>query len=115
MCVPDAQIFAAADIGDWIEFAPGKQRRVLLHTPELMQVEARIAAGLVTATHSHPHVQVSRVMSGRLRVTVGEETAELREGGSFIVPSGIEHGATAITDVVLLDTFTPARSEFVAD
>jgi quercetin dioxygenase-like cupin family protein len=105
--------FMGADELAWVEFAPGKQRRVLLHTPELMQVEARIAAGVVTAPHSHPHVQVSRVLSGRLRVMVGDETSELDAGGSFIVPSGVTHGATALTDVVLLDTFTPARTDFV--
>jgi quercetin dioxygenase-like cupin family protein len=112
MSVPEP--FAVGDTGAWVSLAPGKARRVRLHTPQLMQVEARIAAGLATASHSHPHVQVSFVLSGRIRVTVGGRTAELGPGGSFIVASGVEHGAIALTDVTLLDTFAPAREEFLA-
>jgi quercetin dioxygenase-like cupin family protein len=105
--------FAFAGAGEWVSLAPGKARRVRLHTPELMQVEARIAAGLRTASHSHPHVQASFVLAGRIRVTVGGETRELGPGDSFVVASGLEHGATALTDVTLLDTFTPARADFL--
>ncbi len=112
MCAPEP--FAVADAGAWVSIAPGKARRVRLHTPQLMQVEARIAAGLATPSHSHPHVQVSFVLSGRIRVTVGDQMAELGPGDSFVVASGVEHGATALSDVTLLDTFTPAREEFLA-
>ena len=108
-----APTFMHTDGGEWQLIAPGKQRRVLLHTPQLMQVEARIAAGLSTAPHSHPHEQVSYVLAGRIRVTVGNDTAELSAGESFIVPTGVEHSATALVDVVLLDTFTPAREDFL--
>lgn len=110
MSAPD---FRQAAAGEWMAFAPGKSRRILLHTAELMQVEARIAAGLSTPEHSHPHAQVSYVLSGRIRVTIGGQTAELTAGGSFIVPPHVTHGAVALTDLLLLDTFAPARLDFL--
>lgn len=106
--------FAAADDGAWTGFAPGKQRRVRLYTPQLMQVEVRLAAGVSTPRHSHPHVQVSFVLAGRIRVTIGDQTAELGRGDSFIVAPDLPHGSTALTDVTLLDTFTPVREDFLA-
>ena len=107
--------FIEATDGDWVHCASGKSRRVRLHIPELMQVEARLAAGVSTPEHRHPHAQVSYVLAGRMRVTVGGRSTELSEGGSFIVPPGIVHSGLALTDVLLLDTFTPARQEFLAD
>jgi quercetin dioxygenase-like cupin family protein len=105
--------FMQATDGEWVHFAPGKSRRVRLHIAELMQVEARLSSGVSTPEHSHPHAQVSFVLAGRMRVTVGGHSTELSEGGSFIVPPGIVHSGLALTDVVLLDTFTPARGEFL--
>ena len=35
----EQQVFAQPGASEWIELAPGNRRRVLIHTPELMQVE----------------------------------------------------------------------------
>lgn len=79
-----------------------------------MQVEVRLAAGVSTPRHSHPHVQVSFVLARRLRVTIGDQTVELGRGDSFIVAPDLAHSATALTNVTLLDTFTPMREDFLA-
>lgn len=109
MSAPD---FLPSVEGRWIEFAPGK-RRILLHTSEIMQVKSEIDAGLTTPMHSHSQTQISYVLSGRITVTVGDNTAELSAGDSFIVPPDVTHGASAMTKVVLLDTFAPARPDFL--
>jgi quercetin dioxygenase-like cupin family protein len=98
---------------EWVELAPGNRRRVLIHLPELMQVEFGFDEGAVGALHSHPHVQVSYVAEGRFEVTIGEVTAEVGEGGSFIVPSNVQHGVRALTAGRLIDVFTPARADFL--
>ena len=35
----EQKLFAQPNAGEWTELAPGNTRRVLIHTPELMQVE----------------------------------------------------------------------------
>ena len=106
-------VFAQPGATDWTELAPGNRRRVLIHTPELMQVEFAFEQGAVGALHSHPHVQVSYVAEGRFEVTIGGKTEVVEQGGSFIVPSGIEHGVVALTDGRLIDVFTPMRQDFL--
>jgi quercetin dioxygenase-like cupin family protein len=97
----------------WTEVAPGSRRRVLLSTPELMQVEFGFDAGAVGALHSHPHVQASYVAEGRFEVTIDGHTDTVGPGGSFIVPSGLVHGVRALEAGRLIDSFTPRRDDFL--
>jgi quercetin dioxygenase-like cupin family protein len=107
------QLFSQAGSGTAVETGPGTTRRLLLHTPELMLVEFNFQAGAVGALHSHPHVQASYVAAGRFEVTIAGETATLRAGESFIVPPNAEHGVVALEPGTLIDSFTPARADFL--
>jgi len=105
--------FAQPNETAWTELAPGNTRRVLIHTPELMQVEFGFEPGAVGAPHSHPHVQVSYVAEGRFEVTIDGHTQVVEQGGSFIVPAGRVHGVVALTKGRLVDVFTPRRDDFL--
>ena len=111
--MPETKMFAQADATPWTEIAPGNRRRVLVHTPELMQVEFAFAEGAVGALHSHPHVQSSYVAEGRFEVTIDGRTETLGPGSSFIVPSNLVHGVKALEAGRLIDSFTPARADFL--
>ena len=107
------KLFVQAGEGDLIELAPGNTRRVLIHTPELMQVEFCFDKGAVGALHSHPHVQVSYVAEGSFEVTIDGVTEVVGQGGSFIVRSGLLHGVLALEKGRLVDVFTPLRQDFL--
>ncbi|ODT82786.1 MAG: cupin [Pelagibacterium sp. SCN 64-44] len=109
----DRKLFAQPEATEWTELAPGNRRRVLIHTPELMQVEFGFDKGAVGAPHSHPHVQVSYVAEGRFEVTIDGVTEIVGQGGSFIVPSGLVHGVVALEKGRLVDVFTPHRADFL--
>jgi quercetin dioxygenase-like cupin family protein len=78
-----------------------------------MQVEFAFDAGAAGAPHAHPHVQASYVAEGRFEVTIGEATATIGPGGSFIVPPNVVHGVKALTTGRLIDCFTPRRDDFL--
>ena len=105
--------FAQPNASEWTELAPGNTRRVLIHTPELMQVEFGFDKGAVGALHSHPHIQVSYVAEGSFEVTIDGKTEIVGTGGSFIVPSGLVHGVVALEKGRLVDVFTPHRADFL--
>jgi len=109
----EQKFFAQPDEAEWVELAPGNTRRVLIHTPELMQVEFGFDKGAVGALHSHPHVQVSYVAEGRFEVTIDGRTQVVEQGGSFIVPGGLVHGVVALEKGRLVDVFTPHRADFL--
>ena len=59
-------------------------------------------AGEGAVPHAHPQEQIMYVISGRLSVRFGEETAELGPGQAFLAPPNTEHQVTAIEDTEVL-------------
>ncbi len=93
---------------------PGLTRRMLAHSAELMLVENVIAAGTVLPVHSHPHEQITYVQSGELRLLCEGQEHEMRTGDSCAIPGDVPHSVVAVTDLVVMDIFTPAREDFLA-
>ena len=96
-----------------IDLGGGTTRRILAYNDELMSVEVAFETGSVGAVHTHPHTQLSYVLSGRFDYTVDGETAHLRPGDSIVVPSGLPHGTVCVEKGVLLDVFNPKRDDFL--
>jgi quercetin dioxygenase-like cupin family protein len=62
--------------------------------------------------HNHPHEQMAVVLSGKLRVTIANESRLLKEGDAFLVPSGVEHSAENLeSQTRVLDIFSPPRED----
>ncbi len=80
----------------------------------MMICRFRFAPLLVTPQHTHPHEQMSIVVSGRVRFFVeGIERIALA-GDVLHFPSNCLHGATMMEEeVVLIDIFTPVREDFL--
>ncbi len=97
----------------WQPADPGVRRRVLAHDDQLMIVEFAFETDAVGKQHSHPHVQASYVAEGRFEVTVDGVTEVLTKGESFVVPSNAVHGVRALEPGRLIDSFTPARLDFL--
>ena len=105
--------FVKPSDNDWTPTEPGVRRRLLTHNDQLMIVEVAFEKGAVGSLHAHPHIQASYVAEGAFEVTIAGETAVLRAGESFIVPSKALHGCRALEAGRLIDSFTPARLEFL--
>lgn len=107
------KLFSQPNETPWTDTGAGTRRRVLIHTDELMQVEFGFDKGAIGALHSHPHIQVSYVAEGRFEVTIDGKQQIIEAGGSFIVPTGLIHGVTALEAGRLIDVFTPHRADFL--
>ena len=92
---------------------PGLQRQVLVHSAAMMLVRHQMRNGWRGAAHRHPHEQMVYVISGRIRVRIGNTWHEAAAGDNFIVASNTEHEAEAAEDSVVLDVFTPAREDYM--
>lgn len=93
---------------------PGISRKILAYSNDLMCVENHFEAGGVGALHSHPHTQITYVVSGRFRFTIGGETREVGPGDTMLKTDGVAHGCVCLEAGILLDIFTPMREDFVA-
>jgi len=65
--------------------------------------------------HHHPHEQAGILLSGKLRLTIGDETRVVEPGSLFIIPPNVPHQATAIDGpATVLDVFSPIREDYAA-
>lgn len=93
--------------------AEGVQRKVLAYCDELMCVENHFETGAVGAIHSHPHTQITYVVSGKFLFTIGDVQKEVTAGDTLLKQDGIKHGCVCLEKGVLLDIFNPMREDFV--
>lgn len=91
----------------------GVTRRVLAYGSQLMCVENQFEQGAVGALHSHPHTQITYVVSGRFSFTIDGEKREVGPGDTMLKTDGVIHGCTCLEAGVLLDIFNPMREDFV--
>ena len=73
----------------------------------------RFKPGAVVPVHNHPEAQYGVVLEGR-GVFMDDEGRETRveEGDSYAIKSNERHGFKALTDVIVLDIFVPAREDY---
>ena len=64
---------------------PGVQRRVLAYSKDAMCVENTFETGGVGAMHCHPHTQITYIVSGRYRFTIGDETPLVEQRKPLLV------------------------------
>ncbi|MCK0127359.1 cupin domain-containing protein [Erythrobacter sp. F6033] len=93
----------------------GITRQILGYGPEIMIVRVWFDKGAVGDVHSHRHSQSTYVESGEFEVFIDGEKRVLGAGDSFYIAPHLDHGAVCLKDGVLIDTFSPAREDFLGE
>jgi quercetin dioxygenase-like cupin family protein len=91
----------------------GVTRRVLAYSDVLMCVENTFEKGAVGKLHSHPHTQITYVVSGVFSFTIDGEERTVKAGDTMLKEDGVVHGCTCLEAGILLDIFNPMRADFV--
>ena len=105
--------FSTRDGAGWIELGAGQRRKIRSYNGELMLVEVGVDDGAVGAVHTHPHTQISYVLSGEFSYTLEDKMYAMKPGDSIVVDGGKPHGCACVKAGTLLDIFTPMREDFV--
>lgn len=93
--------------------AEGIERQMVVGE-RIMLVRFRFTPFLVTPEHTHPHEQMSLVVSGRVRFFIEGKETIASPGDVLHFPSNCLHGATMMDEeVVLIDIFSPIREDFL--
>lgn len=100
--------------GEWHEAAEGIIRKIFAPGDRIMSMMLEFQTGAVGPAHAHPHEQITFVISGKLRLTVGGAVHEIAAGEQLVVPGGAMHEVQALERSVVLETFTPLREDLLA-
>lgn len=74
-----------------------------------------IKKGSVLPQHHHVHEQITYIVEGMLEMIISDEKLLLTAGCTHVILSNIPHSAVAITDCKVIDSFSPARTEYQND
>ncbi len=63
--------------------------------------------------HHHPHEQAGILISGKLQLTIGQETRTVEPGAMYLIPGDVPHRAVAVDGpAVVMDVFSPIREDY---
>jgi len=72
-----------------------------------------LAPGAVIPSHSHPHEQITTVVSGGLEMTIAGETRQCNPGAVAVIPGGTAHSVVNGPEPTrVIDAFSPVREDY---
>lgn len=93
------------------ELAPGFLAR-LVHGNQATLSVVEIKKGSTLPAHQHVHEQITYVLQGEMDMVIGGKKYSFTPGMVHVIPSNTPHNATALTDVVVVDVFSPVREDY---
>ena len=90
---------------------PGFSGR-FFHSENITMAYWDIEAGASIPPHQHVHEMIVNVISGKLQLTIGNETNVLEAGMAAVIPSNVQHTATGVTACKVIDVFHPLRADY---
>jgi len=92
---------------------PGIEQKTLVYGTKTLMTEFRLAKGHPLPRHSHPYEQTGYLVTGRLRLAIGDDEQEVGPGDAWCISEGVEHGAKVIEDSVAIEVFSPVREDYL--
>ncbi len=93
------------------EVSPMISRQVI-HTPYMTLARITFKRGGIAPLHHHENDQVTTILSGKLQLEIEGEKAVFSPADVVRVPGDVPHAAQALEETVVMDVFTPARSDW---
>lgn len=91
----------------------GIDQKTLTYGEKTLMTEFRLKQGSILPRHSHPHEQTGYLVSGRIRLHIGDQSYDCSPGDSWCVPGDTEHGADVIENAVAIEVFSPVREDYL--
>ena len=106
-------MFYKADADGYKEVLPGIRLKTLVHGEKTLFAEFRMEAGSKLPMHSHPHEQTGFLVTGRVRLTIGDRTCDVAPGDSWCIPGNTEHSAEILEQSHAIEVFSPVREDYL--
>jgi quercetin dioxygenase-like cupin family protein len=93
----------------------GIKLKTLVYGDKTLFAEFRLEKGSQLPRHAHPNEQTGYLISGRIRLSIGEESFEVEPGDCWCIPGQVEHRADILEDAVAIEVFSPVREDYLPD
>ena len=98
-----------------VEQVPGVRRQVIACGERAMVVRIAIDKDAVVPIHTHPNEQIGYISSGKFRFTIGDETRDVRTGGTWRILADVPHSViVGPQGALIVEVFSPVRDAWSA-
>jgi quercetin dioxygenase-like cupin family protein len=90
--------------------------RRLVVSERMMLAHVYLKKGAIVPRHAHENEQLTYILEGALRFSIGADGAEeiiVRAGEVLVIPSNVPHEAVALEDTLDVDVFNPPRQDWL--
>lgn len=108
-------MFYKKDGSNYRQAVPGVWLKTLVYGEKSLLTEFKLEAGHTLPRHAHKHEQTGYLVSGEIKLTIGEETFDVLPGDSWSIPGNVEHEAKIIYDSVAVEVFSPVRQDYLPE
>ncbi len=112
--MPDRPLFYIDNETEWEDLGDGVTRKICGYDDKIMLVKVKFEVGAIGPLHEHFHSQVTYVDSGVFEASINGIKQILRKGDSFYAKPHHIHGVLCLETGILVDIFSPMRSDFIA-
>ena len=91
----------------------GVVQKTLAYGASTLMVEFKLQKGAKIPSHLHPHEQTGYLVKGRIQLTIGSETHDIRPGDSWCIHGNVPHSADSLEDSVAIEVFSPVREDYL--
>ncbi|RAP73646.1 cupin domain-containing protein [Paenibacillus montanisoli] len=99
---------------EWHSPLAGISRKIFPPGKSIMSMMIKLDEGAIGPAHSHPHEQLTFVISGKIAMVMNGETTIVGASEQIYVPGDAVHEVKALEDTVVIETFTPLREDLLA-
>jgi len=93
-----------------------KLERRMITGDRMMITHVYLKKGCVVPRHQHHNEQITYILQGALRFTLGSDDGQrvdVRAGEVLHIPSNLPHSAEALEDTLDVDIFDPPRQDWL--
>ena len=90
--------------------------RRLITGDRMMLAHVYLKKGCIVPKHSHENEQLTYILEGALKFSIGEDGSEeitVRAGEVLLIPSNVPHKAEALEETLDVDIFSPPRQDWL--
>ena len=95
------------------DILPGIKIKTLVHGDKTLMAKFLLGKGGVLPKHAHPFEQTGCLIQGKLNLTIGNISREIKAGDCWCIGPDVAHFAEALEDSIALEIFSPSRPDYL--
>ena len=106
-------MFYKRDVSGYRQAVDGVRMKTLVYGENTLFTEFLLSAGHTLPRHAHDQEQTGYLVSGSIRLSIGDDAFDVGPGDSWCIPGNVEHGAEILADSVAIEVFSPVRKDYL--